>query len=134
MARWGDLRSARPDLAEAGQALLYQFSVGLAFLGTVRRDGGPRTHPICPLLANDGLYAFLVPSPKRADLVRDPRYSLHSFPSPQNEDAIYLTGDARRCDDVPIRDALVDQFIAERAEQFEIPRSELDEQQLVEFD
>ena len=46
---WGELRSARPELAEGGRALLYQFGVGLAFLGTVARDGRPRVNPVCPL-------------------------------------------------------------------------------------
>ena len=40
--RWGRLRLEQADLAVAGRALLYQFGVGLAFLGTVRPDGGPR--------------------------------------------------------------------------------------------
>src|SRR6266704_3965772 len=45
----------RPDFADAGRALLYQFGVGLAFLATVRRDGGPRVHPVCPLICHGGL-------------------------------------------------------------------------------
>ena len=55
-------------------ALLYQFGVGLAFLATVRRDGGPRVHPMCPLIHQGGLYGFFVPGPKQADLHRDGRY------------------------------------------------------------
>ena len=94
MYTWGAFRGARPDLADAGQALLYQFGgVGLAFLGTVRPDGGPRLHPMCPILHEDGLYALLIPSPKARDLRRDPRYALHAFPPEDNEDAIYLTGE-----------------------------------------
>jgi hypothetical protein len=38
-----------------GRDLLYQFGVGLGFLSTVRRDGGPRVHPICPILHDDQL-------------------------------------------------------------------------------
>lgn len=89
MVNWRGLESARPNLATAGQDLLYQFGVGLAFLATVRADGGPRVHPMCPILHGDGLYALLVPSPKRSDLVRDGRFSMHSFPSDENEDAFY---------------------------------------------
>src|SRR5205807_1190442 len=85
VVHWGAFRRLRPDLAEAGRRLLYQFGVGLGFLGTVRADGGPRIHPICPLLTDDGLYAFLAPSLTRDDLRRDPRYALHTFPSPQDE-------------------------------------------------
>jgi len=105
------LRQQRPDLAEAGRALFYQFGVGLGFLGTVRPDGGPRLHPVCPLITDDGLYAFVVPSPKRDDLHRDPRYALHSYPCPTNEDAFYMFGNAALVNDA---DALRSAFLAER--------------------
>jgi hypothetical protein len=42
-------------MAEAGYALLYQYRVGLGYLATVRKDGGPRVHPVCPVIARDGL-------------------------------------------------------------------------------
>jgi hypothetical protein len=45
MLRWTEFQRVRPDLAEAGRRLLYQFGVGLAFLATLRADGGPRLHP-----------------------------------------------------------------------------------------
>ena len=44
MLTWAEFAHARPDLAEAGRRLLYQFGVGLGFLATVRADGGPRLH------------------------------------------------------------------------------------------
>lgn len=94
LSRWKHLRKERPELADAGRRLFYQFGVGLAFLGTVRRDGGPRLHPVCPFFTDDGLYLFVVPSPKRDDLHRDRRYALHSYPCPDNEDAFYLVGEA----------------------------------------
>ena len=47
----------------------------------------PRARPVYPLLAENRLYAFIIPSPKRADLVRDGRYELYSFPTLDNEDA-----------------------------------------------
>ncbi len=133
VATWGEVRSQRPDLADAAQELLYQFGVGLAFLGTVRPDGGPRLHPICPLLTDDRLVAFLVPSPKRADLRRDPRYVLHSFPGPENEDAVYLAGVARHHGDAALRARLVDQYVAERSP-LGIDPASLDNQALFEFD
>ncbi len=52
---WGEFEQAQPGLAEAGGALLYQFGVGLALLATVRRDGGPRVHPMCPRTHRGGL-------------------------------------------------------------------------------
>jgi len=81
MMSWRQFREARPDLADAGQRLLYQYGVGLAFLASVRRDGGPRVHPMCPLLTPEGLFAFLVPSPKRDDLHRDDATLCIAFPS-----------------------------------------------------
>jgi hypothetical protein len=111
---WDEFQQSRPDLAQAGRALLYQFGVGLAFLATVGRDGGPRVHPMCPLIHQSGLYGFIVPGPKQADLHRDGRYSLHSFPCQDNEDAFCCTGRAQAVDDPAIRKALADLFVAER--------------------
>ena len=87
MASWAEFETGQPGLAAAGRTLFYQFGVGLAFLATVRRDGGPRVHPMCPIIDGGGLFAFIVPGPKQADLRRDGRYALHSFPCPDNEDA-----------------------------------------------
>lgn len=115
MVTWGELAESRPDLADAGRGLLYRVGVGLAFLSTVRRDGGPRVHPMCPQILGGGLYAFIVPSPKRDDLVRDGRYAMHSFPCPDNEDAFYVTGRARQVTDAAVRESLSRQFVEERA-------------------
>jgi len=120
MTTWGELARQRPDLADAGRALLYQHGVGLAFLATIRPDRGPRLHPMCPLLTPDGMYAFIIPSPKQNDLRRDGRYALHSFPCPDNEDAFYVTGRATLVSDPALRELLGDQFVAERA-QFSVP-------------
>jgi hypothetical protein len=111
---WAQFAVARPDLAEAGQDLLYQFGVGLAFLSTVRRDGGPRLHPICPLLVQGRLLGHLIPSAKRDDLHRDPRYALHSFPTDENEDAFYVTGRAEPIADEALVKAATAQFLTER--------------------
>ena len=99
MASWAEFEKDRSDLATAGRALLYQFGVGLGFLATVRRDGGPRVHPMCPVIHGGGMYAFIVPGPKQADLHRDGRYALHSFPCEDNEDAFYCTGRAEAEED-----------------------------------
>ncbi len=92
--RWSEFEAARPDLAEAGRSILYQHGAGLAYLATVRPDGGPRLHPFCPVLAGGALLAHIIPSRKRDDLHRDGRYALHSVPCDGNEDAFYLTGHA----------------------------------------
>jgi hypothetical protein len=112
--RWGEFAMVRPDLAEAGRALLYQYGVGLAFLATTRADGGPRVHPMCPLLTATDLYAFLVPSPKRRDLHRDGRYALHTFPAERNEDAFSLNGRAVAIADEAAVAALTAQYAGER--------------------
>ncbi len=132
MLTWAEFQEARPDLAEAGQALFYQFGgVGLAFLSTVRKDGGPRVHPMCPLIFEGRLMAFLIPSPKSNDLIRDPRYALHCFPPDKNEDAIYLTGEARLSTDGALREAADRRFWEERSSAPRDPK--FDEQRLFEF-
>ena len=126
MATWLDLLGERPDVAGAGRALLYQHGIGLAFLATVSRLGRPRVHPICPLLDDTGLFAFIVPSPKQDDLLRDGQYALHSFPCPDNEDAFYLRGYAEAVEDDGLRDLLATQFMAERVRFHVSPPSERD--------
>jgi hypothetical protein len=118
---WEQFAAARPALAEAGRAMLYQFGVGLAFLSTVRPDGGPRLHPICPVLVGGRLVAHIIPSLKRDDLHRDPRYALHSFPAAGNEDAFYLTGRAEPVTDQELAATAAAQFLAERALDAEPP-------------
>ena len=94
-ARWGEFLEQSPEIAMPGRELLYQFGLGLAFLATVRKDGGPRMHPVCPVIYDGGLYVFVVGrSPKRYDLLRDDRYALHSFPPEENDDAFFCTGSA----------------------------------------
>jgi hypothetical protein len=114
MVSWLGFTEQQPDLAAQGKSLLYQHGVGLAFLATIRPDGNPRLHPMCPLIADGGLFAFIVPSPKQRDLNRSGAYALHSFPCPANEDAFYITGHATLVSDIGQRDALGEQFVAER--------------------
>jgi hypothetical protein len=120
MLGWGELSRVRPDLTGPGRDLIYRVGVGLGFLATVRRDGGPRVHPMCPLLTGDGLYAFIIPSPKQTDLRRDGRYSLHCYPPPDNEDAFSVSGRAVEVQDAVLRSRLAEQFVAERV-QFPVP-------------
>ena len=56
MISWKEFATENPELAEIGENLLFQFGVGLAFLATVRLDGGPRLHPVCPVLSNGRLF------------------------------------------------------------------------------
>jgi hypothetical protein len=102
MASWSDFTAADPTLAAAIRALFEQYGPGLAYLATIRRDGAPRLHPVSPVFTDEGLYCFIVASPKRGDLARDGRYALHSFPPEESDDEAYLTGRASR-----VRDPLV---------------------------
>src|SRR3954453_22160320 len=99
MATWSDFVAADPSLAAGVRALLQQYGPGMAYLATVRADGGPRVHPVSPVITDEGLYCFVVASPKRRDLERDGRYALHSYPPEESDDEAYLTGRARRVND-----------------------------------
>ena len=120
MVTWGEFAAAAPDLAARGRDLLFQFRVGLAFLATVRRDGAPRVHPVCPVLSGDRLYVLVTPgSPKRGDLVRDGRYALQNFPEPKpSGDEFYVAGRALPVEDEATRAAVLRdaQHMADAAE------------------
>jgi hypothetical protein len=109
MVSWGEFAAAAPELAEVGRALLTQFKVGLAFLATVRGDGAPRVHPVCPVLSGGGLYVLVTAaSPKRQDLLRDGRYALQTFPQPKpGSDEFYLAGRAVLVDAAAAREAVL---------------------------
>ncbi len=98
MARWGELERAQPEMAALLRSLLGW--IPIAYLATVRRDGSPRVHPVCPILASSGMYVAVAgassfqPSAKRFDLGRDGRYALHAMPG-KRDDEFYVTGRAR---------------------------------------
>src|SRR5262245_10562216 len=93
MKRWSQFAAEKPEMAEAGRSLVYQFRVGLGYLATVRKDGGPRVHPVCPVIANGGLYLFIGNrSPKPRDPLPDGRFVLHSSPNHEADDEYTVTG------------------------------------------
>ena len=96
MVTWKEFAASQPALAEVGRSLLFQFKVGLAFLATVRKDGAPRLHPVCPVVSGDRLFLLIqASSPKRQDLERDGRYALQTFPQPKpGSDEFYVAGRA----------------------------------------
>ncbi|MCA9900750.1 MAG: pyridoxamine 5'-phosphate oxidase family protein [Ardenticatenaceae bacterium] len=74
MSSWHEFTQQAPELAKFGQI---RFASGVAYLGTIRPDGGPRVHPVTPIMGEE-LFLFMEPtSPKGKDLQRDPRYTLH---------------------------------------------------------
>lgn len=95
MASWSQFAADEPRLANAIRALMHQYGPGFGYLATVRADGGPRVHPVSPVITDEGLFCFIVDSPKRRDLERDGRYALHSFPPEENDDEAYVAGRAR---------------------------------------
>jgi hypothetical protein len=109
MVTWKEFATAAPALADTGRSLLTQFRVGLAFLATVRRDGAPRLHPVCPVLSDDRLFVLIPPSsPKHQDLLRDGRYALQTFPQPKpGSDEFYVAGRAVLIDEAATKDALL---------------------------
>lgn len=110
--RWSEFEQAAPALAEAGKGLFTQHGVGLAYLATIRSDGGPRLHPMCPLFAEGGLFAFIVPSPKQRDLVRDGRFAMHAFPADEVDDEFCITGVVGAIGPGPLRAALAEAHTA----------------------
>ncbi|GAB3949315.1 pyridoxamine 5'-phosphate oxidase family protein [Micromonospora vulcania] len=94
MASWSDFAADEPRLADGIRVLLQQYGPGFGYLATVRADGGPRVHPVSPVITDEGLFCFIIDSPKRRDLERDGRYALHSFPPEESDDEAYVAGHA----------------------------------------
>jgi len=109
MVTWGQFAVSNPELTATGERLIFQFGVGLAFLATIRADGAPRLHPLCPVLSNGGLYVLIAPkSPKKWDLLRDGRYALQTFPEARKDsDEYYLSGLAKLIEDLTVKEAVL---------------------------
>ena len=116
MMTWTEFARQQPALAAAARGQFYQHGLGLGFLATVRADGGPRVHPVCPVISDAGLHVLVMAGPKQADLRRDGRYSLHSetCPPPCEDDGFAITGDARLVTDAAVRQIVRDQVLADR--------------------
>ena len=107
MASWAAFEGAAPELAVEGKRLIYQYGVGLGFLATVRKDGAPRLHPICPIVAEGGLFAFINPSPKCHDLRRDGRFALHAHLPDDVDDEFVINGRATELFDTHLRERVI---------------------------
>src|SRR5689334_15025396 len=106
MVSWVEFTAAEPSLASDVRALMCQYGAGLGYLATVRPDGGPRLHPVAPVISDEGLFCFVIRSPKQHDLDRDGRYALHAFPPEESDDEAYLSGRARLVTDAGQREQL----------------------------
>jgi hypothetical protein len=111
--RWDELAREAPEIAAAGRSLLYQFGPGLGFLSTLRADGAPRLHPVCPVVAEGGLYVFVGnQTPKLGDLRRDGRFALHSFPCVDVDDEFVVSGVARDAEADGVREPVHAAYVA----------------------
>lgn len=102
MKSWQEFTQLAPELAAYGAA---RFGSGVAYLATIRPDGGPRVHPVTPILGEE-LFLFMEPaSPKGQDLRRDPRFTLHCAVEDMSGGGgeFYVRGQARLTDDPELR-------------------------------
>ncbi len=75
---WSGFAQEAPEMARQGEALLEHG--GVVLLGTLRKGGGPRISPVEPLLLDGELYLGMMwKSLKAADLLRDPRCTVHNL-------------------------------------------------------
>lgn len=99
MATWAEMQAVYPHAERAAREWRH---MPVAHLATVRRDGSPRIHPVCPHIADGRLYVVVgSASPKRYDLANDGRYALHTLeagePGPTfDEFEFTITGRTRR--------------------------------------
>ncbi len=103
MKSWKEFAAQAPELAAFGKI---RFASGVAYLGTLRADGGPRVHPVTPIIG-DQLFLFMEPtSPKGKDLQRDPRYTLHCSVADSNggDGEFYVRGHATFTNDPLVRE------------------------------
>jgi hypothetical protein len=101
MSSWGDFAKAEPEMAKVLTSSLDW--IPITYLATVRKDGAPRVHPICPIIGKGRLFvAVPAYSPKRFDLANDGRYALHALPG-KRDDEFYMTGRVRRLTDAASR-------------------------------
>lgn len=102
MTTWTEFAQQAPEIAEFGKA---RFQRGVAYLGTLRPDGGPRVHPVTPIIGEE-LFLFMEPtSPKGKDLERDARYTLHCAveDSSGGQGEFYVRGRGTFTDDPLVR-------------------------------
>ncbi len=98
MSHWSVFEAAEPAIAAAARRLLWIPGEGFGYLATIRRDGGPRIHPVNVAIVEGRMVTFIGPSPKLADLRADGRFALHSTGSADESDEIAITGIAVECD------------------------------------
>jgi hypothetical protein len=77
MATWDEVASKVPELSAKVRARFEAH--GLGFVATIRRSGHPRVSGVEMHFGAGELWLTMMPgSRKSADLVRDPRFAMHS--------------------------------------------------------
>jgi hypothetical protein len=127
---WAAFATKAPTVAGEGRRLLAlgdggdtgpAADTGHAFLVTVRgADIPPRIHPVTVGFVGDGLYTFVLRSPKRTDLEEDGRYAVHAMLNPDVPGEFSVRGRARRVDDPAIRAAAVAAWPFEADESYDL--------------
>jgi hypothetical protein len=78
MTAWAEFAACAPHIAEVFTRR-HASAGGLCMLGTLRSDGWPRVSPMEPRVFEDELWIGGMPhTAKFADLVRDPRFTMHT--------------------------------------------------------
>lgn len=119
MATWERFEAEAPELAEVAAQLWpgviamgrgerppdRDTSFAISYLATVRRDGSPRLHPFCPIIAGGRLFAAIPPSsPKGHDLQRDGRCVVHALPGPDDDELCIRAIAVERTDEPDVRE------------------------------
>jgi hypothetical protein len=109
MQHGSEFEAAEPAIAANAWRLFRIPGFGLGYLATIRKDGGPRIHPVNVEIADGRLVTFIGRSPKLDDLRRDGRFALHAPGSEEESDEAAITGRAiERNDDAAFRAAAVE--------------------------
>jgi hypothetical protein len=96
MLSWAEFEAAAPEIAARGRE---RFAVGYAFIGTTSQTGGPRVHPVTPLINGGRLFVFIGKhTVKFRNLRRDNRYAMHAILGEKDEEFLIL-GEAVPADD-----------------------------------
>jgi hypothetical protein len=119
---WSEFVAAEPEMVAVADELwgsILRLAAGearrgndgvfvLAYLATIRTDGGPRLHPFCPIVAGGRLFAAVPPtSPKGRDLRRDGRCVIHALPG-RDDAELCIRAHAREVVDDETRRMVVD--------------------------
>lgn len=113
MTTWSEFARDHPTIAAAVLARLTAHKHHV--LATVRADGSPRVSGTeVTLVGDDLLLGSMTPSVKVSDLLRDPRFALHSNPGEETMDGgdAKLSGVAEHISDPELARAITDDLQA----------------------